>query len=546
MTALAARPAAGLRREAPGLGGTGTLTRLALRRDRVMLAIWVYVFAGSIGSTGYSFRHLYTSVGERVTLAAQVRADPSVLALTGTVSGTGPGALVAWKTLVFAACAAALLGIITAVRHTRGDEEEGRLELVGSAAVGRQAPLAAALIVACGACLLLVPLIAVVQAVLGYPLAGSLALGAATGLTGCVFAAVGLICAQLTSSAAAARGMAAALVGLAFLIRAIGDAVPRLAWLSWASPVGWTEEMRVYDGPRWAVTALFAAATILAAALAVALAARRDLGAGLWAARPGRPRGARWLAGSLGLAWRLQRTALAGWTAGFALAGAVLGAAASGIGPMLNTSAQARQMFIRVGGHSGLVDAYVAAVAGTLGVAAAAYGVSAVLRLHAEETGQRAEPVLATPAGRWRWAGSHLLAAAAGVVVVLAAGGLGLGLGDGLTTGGLATTVPRMLGATLAQVPAAWLVAGVAAALFGLAPRVAVAAAWTVLGVAAVLTLVGPAVRLAQWVLDVSPFTHVPRLPGAAFSAVPLAWLAVIAAALAVAGLAGLRRRDLE
>ena len=43
-----------------------------------------------------------------------------------------------------------------------------------------------------------------------------------------------------------------------------------------------------------------------------------------------------------------------------------------------------------------------------------------------------------------------------------------------------------------------------------------------------------------------SPFTHLPRLPAAEFTATPLAWLAVLAVALAAAGLAAFRRRDLS
>ena len=528
-----------------GLAGTAALIWLGLRRDRIFLPVWLYIFAGSIGSTGYSFRHLYTSLAERLTLTASVQHDPSVLALSGPVFGTSAGSLVAWKVTVFAAAAAGLMGILTVVRHTRDDEEQGRLELVGAAVVGRQAPLAAALAVAFGSGLVLILLIAAVLAALGYPLAGSLALGAAVGLSGCVFAAVAAICAQLTASARTARGMAVAVLGAAFLLRAVGDSASGASWLGWASPLGWAEQIQAYATPRWSVGIFFLVAAAALAGCAALLATHRDLGAGLLPARPGRPAAPAWLRSPLTLAWRLQRGALLGWAVGFALAGAVLGSAAQGIGPMLNTSAQARQIFIRLGGHSGLVDAYLAAVIGMMGVVAAAYGVAAVLRLHSEESERRAEPVLATPAGRVRWASSHVLVAAAGSAGLLLAGGVAMALGDGLTSGGLGTQVPRLAGAGLAQVPAAWTMAGIAVALFGLVPRTAVAAAWTALGVAALITLVGPEIKLAQGVLDVSPFSQIPKLPGAPVTIAPLLWLAGAAVVLAVVGLAGFRRRDL-
>jgi len=45
-------------------------------------------------------------------------------------------------------------------------------------------------------------------------------------------------------------------------------------------------------------------------------------------------------------------------------------------------------------------------------------------------------------------------------------------------------------------------------------------------------------------VLDLSPFAHVPKLPGADASAAPLLWLALVVVALAAVGLLGFRRRD--
>jgi len=133
--------------------------------------------------------------------------------------------------------------------------------------------------------------------------------------------------------------------------------------------------------------------------------------------------------------------------------------------------------------------------------------------------------------------------------VLLAVAGLAAGLGYGLRTGSAGPEVAKLLGAAMVQLPASLAVAGAAVVLFGLAPRASVAGAWTVVGVMVLIALFGQVLRLSQWVLDVSPFTHVPKLPGVAVTVhttgAPLLWLGLAALALAVTGLAGLRRRDI-
>ena len=89
-----------------------------------------------------------------------------------------------------------------------------------------------------------------------------------------------------------------------------------------------------------------------------------------------------------------------------------------------------------------------------------------------------------------------------------------------------------------------WVVVGTPVALFGVAPR-AVAAAWGVLRACFLLAIFGPLLDVPDWVLDASPFAHVPQLPADDFSAVPLVWLSVVAAALTAVGMRAFRRRDL-
>jgi ABC-2 type transport system permease protein len=55
----------------------------------------------------------------------------------------------------------------------------------------------------------------------------------------------------------------------------------------------------------------------------------------------------------------------------------------------------------------------------------------------------------------------------------------------------------------------------------------------------------GEILQFPQWLLNLSPFTHVPDLPLGEFSVLPLLWLTAVAAVLVVVGLAGFRRRDI-
>jgi len=512
-----------------------------------MLPAWIYVITILVVSTGYSFKGLYQTEASREALAAGINHDPVTLALAGPLWGTSVGALTVYKVGASAAVAAGLMSIFAVIRHTRADEEAGRLELVGSTAVGRNAALAAGVLLAVAANCVLALLTFAGLALVGLPAGGSAALALAIGSCGLVFAAVAAVTAQLSESARSARALGICVLAVAYLLMSAGAAAGTgaLRWLMWLSPLGWASEVRAYAGDRWLVLALPLAAAVALAAVAASLAGRRDLGAGLVPPRPGPADASRSLRSPLALAWRLQRPGLIGWAAAVLIVGAAFGSIANNIGSLLGSGAQVKDAIARLGGQSGLTDAYLAAMMGILALATAGYAISVVLHLRSDETSQRAEPLLATAASRMSWAASYLVVAAVGSAVLLAAGGLGAGLAFGLRGGNTGTDVPRLLGAALAQWPAVLAVASVAVLLFGLWPEYCVAGGWAALAVAAVVVLLGPTLRLAQPIQDISPFTHVPKLPGGTVAAAPLVWLAVVAAVLTAAGLAGLRRRDI-
>jgi ABC-2 type transport system permease protein len=539
------------RRPPAGLTGTGELTRLAVRRDRIGLAAGVYVITAGVAGTAYSFKKLYPTQAGRDALAATGGANPALRFLYGRLDGSSLGSLTTWRYGVWAGIFAALLAIFVVIRHTRSDEEAGRLELVGSTVVGRQAALVAGLLTAASGVLAVTALLCLALPLVGLPVAGAAALALGIGCCGLAFTAIAAVAAQLTAGARAGRGIALAVLGVAFVLRGVGDSAGPAgpSWLSWASPLAWIQLARPFAvppaGPRWWVLALPLAVFAAATAAAFALAARRDQGAGLLPGRPGRATASAFLHGPLGLAWRLQRGALLGWAVGFAFTFAASGAAAKGIGQLFGTSTALEREFTRLGGQTAITDAYLAALMLLAGLVAAAYAMSVILRLRAEETGTTAEPVLATATGRLHWALSHVAVAVAGAALLLAVAGLASGLGYGLRTGSAGPEVARMTGAALSQLPSALVLAGVALVLFGLAPGACVPAAWTALGLVVAIGLFGQVLQLSHWVMDLSPFTHAPRLPGGTVSAAAVGWLCLVVLACAAAGLTALRHRDI-
>ncbi|MFJ2371726.1 ABC transporter permease [Streptomyces sp. NPDC087769] len=541
MTAVTMTTPAGARRRtgatAGQLAGTWRLLRLALRRDRIMMPVWVLVLGGSFASVAGSLTSIYDTAAQRAELAASMNGNSSLRAMYGPVFGDSVGGLVSWRMAAFGAVLAAVMSLIVVVRHTREEEETGRQEMLSSAMVGRRAPLTAALLAAVIANAALALVIAAGLAGSGASGAGAVALALAVAGTGVLFACTAAIAAQFTESARLAKGVTAAVIGAAFVLKAAGDSASDdgSSVLTWLSPVGWAENVRAYADERWWVLLVFAAAVAVQALLAYGLAGRRDVGMSFLATRPGPAQGR--ISTAFGLALRLQRGALTGWTLSFAVVGVAFGGLTGGAADLVGDNAKTREIFERMGGQAGLTDAFLATMVSVLGMVAALYIVASVLRLHGEETGGRAEPVLAGGVGRIGWAAGHLVLAFGGAALLMTVGGLGLAVGYG-------HELPAVLGASLVQLPAIWLLGGVTVLLYGAFPKAAVAS-WGVAGICLALGWLGPAVNMPQAVMDASPFTHLPKLPGGTgMEWGPVLALTAVAVVLVGAGAVALRRRD--
>jgi ABC-2 type transport system permease protein len=518
---------------------TGALIRIVVRRERVRIPGYLLIFVALVASTAAQSEALYSTQAERNEYAATVAGNPGLIAMVGPpYAVTNVGGDVAWQWGGFGGVVVALMSMFLVGRHTRAEEQSGRSELVRASVVGRRAPTAAALVVVAAVNVLVGVAIALTMLGFGQPAPGSIALGASLTGVGLLFTGVAAIAMQASQTTSGAYGLTGAVIGTAYGLRAAGDVGD--GTLSWLSPIGWGQAMRPYADERWWPLLLLVGAAAVLVPAAFALLDRRDDGEGVIAPRPGPAHAGRALGTPLGLAFRLERGAVIGWATGLFFAGLSVGLTAQDAESILGDSEEVDELFSQAGGS--LVDNYIAVSLLSMALIATGFALQAALRTRSEEISGRLEPLLATALSRPRWAAAHITVAAAGTILVVGATGLGAGLADAVSSDD-AGRLPELLGAALATVPAVWVLTALAVALFGLMPRV-VNVAWGALGACFLVSYLGPLLSLPDWVMDLSPYSHIPLLPAEDFSAGPLIALTAIAAALTAVGVSAFRRRD--
>src|SRR5690625_4808142 len=467
------------------LTGTWTFVRFYLRRDRISVAVWLIAFYIFYVTQAASLDNQYASTAEFEEAAATMGGNPAFVAMLGPTRALDTlGGMTAWQISATGGIAVGLMSMFLVGRHTRAEEESGRDELVRSGVVGRLAPFAAVTVVVGILNVLVGIVIALGLSGYGLPSSGSWALGLATTACGLVFTAVALLSAQLTETTRAMYGIVGATIAIAYILRGVGD-VGNGA-LSWLSPIGWLQATRPYTDERWwpVLLALFAAIGIVIVALR--LLARRDVGPGIFPARPGPARAGAGMRSALGLAWRLQRGAFIGWAIGVFLIGVAYGSIGTDVEDIMGSGAST-EIVAQAGGS--ITDSFYSTTALMMALFASAYAIQAALRARGEESAGRAESLLATRLGRTPWLWSHAIIVVAGSVVVVGLGGFGSGLMYGAMTDDM-SQLPRLLGASLTHLPSTWVLGGVAIALSGLVPRLALVA-WGALAYCFIMLMFG-------------------------------------------------------
>lgn len=510
--------------------GIWRLTRLYARTSWALLVTSALVLAGLVIATAKSVKDLYPTDQARAVYAATMGASPAGWAFNGrAVDVTTIGGIAAYEVGFMGQLAIPAVGLLLGIGLSRRQEESGVIELVTSGRVSRTAVPLGALLAATGSWLLFAKATETGLYALGFDRLGCQTYPAILALYGLAFTTIGLLAAELAQGTRGAYAVGGTVALAGFVGRMVIDG--RGLRYTWASPMGWVAEAHPWGTWVWWPALSFLGLVAVTGAAAVAIAARRDLGAGVLPQRVGRESALPGLATPLGVAWRLSRGSMAGWAIGSVVWCASMGSLSQEMDRIIAGNPTLSEA---LGGASDIETVMALVLAGVLASAAA---VSGMARLGAEEADARLGLVLAGSVTRWQvwlaWVG----VVAASAVGTLMASGLALGVAEWLV-GDPRSVVGTDLRAAAAYAPGVLLVVAIAAALVAIAPRLR-GLGWLPVGWAAIVGLLGEALRLPRWSRDLSPFELVGRVPVESVDRTAWAWL--LAAAVACTAAATLR-----
>ena len=536
------------------LEGTWKLIKLILKRDKIKLPIIIIGFGILFFFMVASIPEVFTDDAARQNYLSATGVSAAARAFNGVVTGTSMGEITTTETFTFMSIFMALISIFTITRHTRQNEEFSRAEIVNSLPVGRNAMLAAALIVAIVSNIIL-GILATLSLTVFLPVEGAVVYGAGFCMIGIVFAGIAAFISQITLSARSANGISSAILGLAFLLRGIGDVYTKLGdageilernWVGMLSPIGWAQRIEPFGNNNIWPLFLMIGFSLIIISISLVISSKRDLGSGLISLNNGSSKASPFLLSLFGLTWRFQRGLFFGWLAGLIVMAITLGSVTKEVDQLLGTVEELKAIVSQLGGTSSFVDAYLAFSMSFFGITITAYYIQSLLKIRGEEAEKRLDLLISARISRMKWILANIFISTLSAIILLILTGSVVGLTYGLMSNNVSEAVFKLLQYSLTQIPAMLVLGGITIAIFGFKPNWTNALSWTIYIFAFILFQFGGILKLPEWLTNLSPFTHISAVVIKDIKLEEVSILLGISLVLFVVGIYRFKIRDLD
>jgi ABC-2 type transport system permease protein len=527
-------------------------SKFIFRRERITSLIWIAGMVLMNTVVALAFTRLFET-DESIQQMVSTLSSPAMQAIVGPIYGPAPSVdnimiVFAQEMLVFMMITSVIMNIFFINRHTRTDEELGRIEMIRSLPVGKLTVSVSALVFAFG----LNAFISLLMAfgLLWANIAGTTVMGVfvysfAIGIAGFLFACITLLTAQIFQDARSASTWAFMLLGVFYVVRAYADMSQNMIF-NYISPLGLGLHVHAFHADRiWPLVILLIQSAIIAAA-ALLICSKRDLGEGIVPAKKGRKNASVFLQSPLGLAWRLTKNSIIVWIISMFCMGATYGAVLGDISGFVENNDMFSQLI--TGGETGLtekmmVDSFVGFMYIIMALLATVPVISIAGKIHSEEKRGRLEGIFARSVSRGSMYGSYILISVVGSGVFMICGSLGI-----YAAAGDLTKMSDLIWAAAAYVPSLLVIMGIIVLLAGLLPKLT-ALVWGVFAYSFIAVYFGRILNLPELMVKITPYGIVPQytdIVNQEFDFMPFVILTAIAIVLTVSGIFAFSRRDIK
>jgi len=494
----------------------------------------------------YGYRSAYPTLADRMRLSASFSHDAGIAAVFGparsleTVAG-----FTAFRTLAILPLIIGIWAGLSATKALRGNEDSGQWEiLVSTPTTKRLATLATirGIYLSLNITLVLSALLITATSLISknFSIPAGLFYSLTLVSSGYFFASVGSLASQLVGNRRSASTITGLVIGLSFLIRAVADSSPSIAWIHWLSPLGWINQAAPLTHSRWLGLFPLFLTTMALTALAISLSGNRDMGASLIQEKA-KVGGGRSIDSIAKLWMKLQGVNLLSWAAGFFFLAFAFGLVAHGATQAFSSSS-AIKTTVGALGISKMSELFFGIIFLMLasGLMFAANSQAAALR--EQESEGYIDHLLVTPNTRTKVFLTRITTSTIGLVIIASAAGLGAFSGSSLRSGTLSFKDALLAG--LNMVPSALVLFGVNLVIFGFFPRATNLVGQSLLAWSFLMELIGSSLKLSHWILDTSFLHHMAFAPAASPRLGENFQLVTIALVLSIIGLIGFNRRD--
>jgi ABC-2 type transport system permease protein len=533
-----------------------TLCKFILRRDWLQTVLWFAgIFALTVGF-GAAIPDMYP---DQESLGAMVETlkSPAMVAMIGPAYTDSSGVLTLGAMysvfmLVWSAIIVGVMNIFFVVRHTRRDEEYGRIEVIRSLPVGRLSNLSATLTTAVILNVSLALFVGLGLGIVGernMDYAGGLLFGAAICSFGLVMASITAIFCQLNKNPNTATAVSIGFLTLLYFLSAVGH-MQESKPLAAVSLLGFIMKAKVYVDNNWMPVIIVLMVALVSTAIAFYLCSIRDMGEGLIPSRPGKSDAAPYLKNAGGLAWRLLRTPFIVWVLVIPILGIAYGSIMGDLESFINTN----EIFMQISGGDPMRMASFFLL--VMSLCSAIPVLQFILKVRGQEKRGYAENILARSVSRHSQLRGYFIIALITAVIMPVLNAAGFWAGSTPVMDHPVSFGKWFLGCVV-YIPALLVMIGVAMILIAYLSRYT-GLAWGYLGFSFAVLYLGRLVNLPEWIGKLSPFGHIPMIPKVerigelatyninTSEMTAMLVMTVLAAIMFVLGFIGYRNRDMK